>query len=63
VNAILNNTFESILEIFTDGSSKDPASQKVGMGVYIPEFKIQISLKLADELFVYTAVNSYNVII
>ncbi|XP_052446090.1 uncharacterized protein LOC127987735 [Carassius gibelio] len=54
VNAFLNNTFYSVLQIFTDGS-KEPISQKVGLGVYIPQFKKQISLRLTDEMSVYTA--------
>ncbi|KAI2647286.1 Ribonuclease H1 [Labeo rohita] len=54
VNVFLNNTFYPTLQLFTDGS-KEPVSQKVGIGVYIPIFKIRISLKLPDDLSVYTA--------
>ncbi len=38
VSAILNKAFYSTLHIFTDGS-KEPVSQKVVIGVYIPKFK------------------------
>ncbi len=35
------------MQIYTDGS-KDPIEQKVGIGVYIPRFKTEISLRLSE---------------
>lgn len=54
IDAYLNNKYYSTLQIFTDGS-KEPISKKIGIGVNIPEFKVNISLKLSNNLSVYTA--------
>lgn len=51
ISDFMRETFYSFIQIYTDGS-KDPVSQKVGIGVYIPRFKSQIILRLSDKLSV-----------
>uniref|UniRef100_A0A8C1TCJ5 RNA-directed DNA polymerase from mobile element jockey n=1 Tax=Cyprinus carpio TaxID=7962 RepID=A0A8C1TCJ5_CYPCA len=53
ISGFMRETFYSFIQIYTDGS-KDPVSQKVGIGVYIPRFKSQIILRLSDKLSVYS---------
>ncbi len=53
INVYMREQFYSFVQIYTDGS-KDPIEQKVGIGVYIPRFKTEISLRLSDKLSVYS---------
>ncbi len=53
INVFMREQFYSFVQIYTDGS-KDPIEQKVGIGVYIPRFKTEISLRLSDKLSVYS---------
>lgn len=45
--------FHNYLKIYTDGSKNK--QECVGIGIHIPEFKINISKRLSDRLSVYTA--------
>lgn len=49
----MRENFNSFVQIYTDGS-KGPIEQKVGIGVYIPNFKTEISLRLSNKLSVYS---------
>ena len=49
----LNEKYYNCLQIYTDGSKNK--EECVGVGVYIPEFKISISKRASDQLSVYTA--------
>lgn len=49
----LRNSYHSYFKIYTDGSKN--RQEFVGIGVYVPEFKICISKRLSDQLSVYTA--------
>ncbi len=49
----LRNSCSNYLNIYTDGSKNKQES--VGIGIHIPEFKIDISKRITDQLSVYTA--------
>ncbi len=49
----LKNSYSNYLNIYTDGSKNKQES--VGIGIHIPEFKIDISKRITDQLSVYTA--------
>ncbi len=49
----LRNSCLNYLNIYTDGSKNKQES--VGIGIHIPEFKIDISKRITDQLSVYTA--------
>lgn len=49
----MRENFNSFVQIYTDGS-KDPIEQKVGIGVYIPNFKTEIILRPSNKLSVYS---------
>ncbi len=49
----LRNSYSNYLNIYTDGSKNKQES--VGIGIHIPEFKIDISKRITDQLSVYTA--------
>ena len=49
----LRSNYHNYLKIYTDGSKNK--EECVGIGIYIPEFKISISKRALDQLSVYTA--------
>ncbi|MGL5597185.1 MAG: ribonuclease H family protein, partial [Aeromonas sp.] len=54
VQGYLNKNYYGYLEIYTDGS-KDPSIGHVGVGINVPEFKIQVSKRLPNNVTIYTA--------
>ncbi len=48
----LRNSYSNYLNIYTDGSKNKQES--VGIRIHIPEFKIDISKRITDQLSVYT---------
>lgn len=54
MSSLLSEKFHSFTQIYTDGS-KDPIKQNVGIGVFIPKFKIRMSQKFIKGLSVNTA--------
>ena len=53
-NEYIKSNFYTYMTIFTDGS-KNPEDGHVGIGVFIPEFKVHISKRISDRLSVFTA--------
>ncbi len=49
----LRNSYSNYLNIYTDGSKNKQES--VEIGIHIPEFSIDISKRITDQLSVYTA--------
>lgn len=49
----IRNSYNNYLRIYTDGSKSK--QECVGVGIHIPEFKINMSKRLSDQLSVYTA--------
>lgn len=49
----LRHSYYNYLKIYTDGSKNK--QECVGIGIYIPEFKVNLSKRLSDQLSVYTA--------
>uniref|UniRef100_A0A8C9Z4M2 ribonuclease H n=1 Tax=Sander lucioperca TaxID=283035 RepID=A0A8C9Z4M2_SANLU len=49
----LRHSYYNYLKIYTDGSKNK--QECVGVGIYIPEFKVKLSKRLSDQLSVYTA--------
>ncbi len=47
----LRNSYSNYLNTYTDGSKNKQES--VGIGIHIPEFKIDISKRITDQLSVY----------
>lgn len=54
VQDYVKRNYYNYMLIFTDGS-KDPGTEHVGSGVYIPEFDVGICKRINDKLSVYTA--------
>ncbi len=53
-NNYVKMNYYNYMTIFTDGS-KNPGSEHVGAGVYIPEFNVEISKIIIDGVSVFTA--------
>ena len=49
----LNEKYYNYLKMYTEGSKNK--EECVGVGIYIPDFKISISKRASDQLSVYTA--------
>ena len=52
VQATIEEKYQNYTQIYTDGSKQN---EKVGLGIYIPEFKVKISGRISNYTSIYTS--------